>query len=67
MPNFLSSWKTILIAVGRKNETKRPAKKRELESSLMLSLAFFRIAPQPAKRLKEAGFNIETNQGFFKD
>ena len=28
---------------------------------------FFRIAPQPAKRLEEAGFIIETNQGFLKE
>ena len=46
---------------------KRPAKNTELESSQMSSLAFFRIATQPAKRLEEATFNIETNQGFFKE
>ena len=46
---------------------KRPAKNIELESSQMSSLAFFRIATQPAKRLEEATFNIETNQGFFKE
>ena len=46
---------------------KRPAKNKELESSQMLSLAFFRIATQPAKPLEEAAFNIETNQGFFKE
>ena len=46
---------------------KRPAKNTELESSQMSSLAFFRIATQPAKRLEEAAFNIENNQGFFKE
>mgnify|MGYP006896105508 CR=1 FL=1 len=46
---------------------KRPAKNKELESSQMLSLPFFRIATQPAKPLEEAAFNIETNQGFFKE
>ena len=33
----------------------------------MLSLAIFRIAAQPAKRLEEAAFNIETNEEFFRE
>ena len=48
-------------------DEKRPAKNTELESSQTSSLVFFRIATQPTKRLEEAAFNIETNQGFFKE
>ena len=37
------------------------SEKRELESSQMLSLAFFALLRATTKRLKEAGFNIELN------
>ena len=46
---------------------KRPAKKESCNRLKYYISRFFRIAPQPAKRQEEAGFNIETNQRFFKE